>query len=114
MKKNILSRILLFSIAVSTVAIPLSGMSSEKQQIRVATFNIASGLSKAGQLDEKLSLQDDPRLVKVAAIIQKVRPDIILLNEFDFNAEIARANLFQDNYLAIGQSKQKPITYPYS
>ena len=36
------------------------------QSVRVATFNIAMGLEKAGQLSHALAAGDDPRLEQVA------------------------------------------------
>ena len=60
----------------------------------------------------------------IAAIIQKNRPDVLLLNEFNndgLGKDMKALKGFQDNYLSIGQSLnsvdggdiQKPIIYPY-
>jgi endonuclease/exonuclease/phosphatase family metal-dependent hydrolase len=78
--------------------------------VRIATFNIAMGLEEHGQLGLALGSGDDPRLQQVAAILQDVRPDIVLLNEFDFDSAVDAATLFNDNYLAHGQD---PIHYLY-
>ena len=78
--------------------------------VRIATFNVAMGLEESGQLGRALGSDIDPRLRQVAAILQKVRPDIVLLNEFDFDPAVDAATLFNNNYLAHGQD---PIHYPY-
>jgi endonuclease/exonuclease/phosphatase family metal-dependent hydrolase len=78
--------------------------------LRIATFNIAMGLDEPGQLGQALAGVNDPRLQQVAEILQEVRPDIVLLNEFDFDPAVDAARLFNDNYLAHGRN---PINYPY-
>jgi endonuclease/exonuclease/phosphatase family metal-dependent hydrolase len=78
--------------------------------IRIATFNIAMGLEEHGQLGQALIEGNDPRLQQVAEILQSVRPDIVLLNEFDYDIGVDAAGLFNDNYLARGQN---PIHYPH-
>ncbi|PSU24285.1 succinyl-CoA synthetase subunit alpha [Photobacterium kishitanii] len=61
----------------------------------------------------------------IAAIIQKNRPDVLLLNEFNNNGtvdDVRSLNGFQQNYLAVSQSlnsvdggsMQQPIVYPYA
>ena len=78
--------------------------------VRIATFNVAMGLEESGQLGQALANGNDTRLQQLAAILQEVRPDIVLLNEFDFDPMVDAATLFNDNYLAHGQD---PIHYPY-
>lgn len=113
MKLLIRYSILLFTLSMFTLVIT-NLSAAETTTVRVATFNIASGLSAAGELDNTLASQDDQRLLKIAAIIQKTRPDILLLNEFDFNSELKQARLFQQNYLTHSQYGEKSIDYPYS
>jgi len=81
--------------------------------VRVATFNIAMGLAEAGQMGAALASGEDPRLRQVAEILQRVRPDIILLNEFDHEKGTHAASLFNQNYLAKSQGGQQPIEFPY-
>jgi len=82
--------------------------------LRVATFNIAMGLNKADALQVNLLSGEDINLKKVAAIIQTVRPDILLLNEFDYQGGIDSAGLFNKNYLNVSQFGGKPIDYPWT
>ena len=79
--------------------------------VRIATFNVAMGLEAPGDLAAALSGGSDQRLRQVAEILQRVRPDIVLLNEFDYDPSIDAAALLNDNYLALGQQGQEPIRY---
>ncbi len=82
-------------------------------QIRFATFNIAMGLETEGELYERLLSGEDERLKKVAAVIQAVRPDVLLLNEFD-RYELDSGIIFIKNYLEESQHGNKPISYTHT
>ncbi len=105
--------IALLFIALSALTLCRAGSAAENE-LRMATFNVAMGLPQAGQLGRKLSSGQDPRLRQVAEILQRVRPDIILLNEFDYDPDSDAATLLNENYLAKCQNGQLPIYYPYS
>jgi hypothetical protein len=40
----------------------------------------------------------------VSHILQIIRPDVLLLNEFDYEPQGAAVKAFQDNYLAVPQA----------
>jgi Endonuclease/Exonuclease/phosphatase family len=81
--------------------------------LRVATFNVeVLSREKLDQVDEAGHGQH-PQLRSAAEIVQRIRPDILLLNEIDFDAERADARLFVERYLQVGQGGQEPIDYPY-
>ena len=65
--------------------------------IRIATFNMALNRSELGALSADLE-KGDEQAKKVAAIVQMVRPDILLANEVDFDGGKS-ANLLADRYL---------------
>lgn len=88
-------------------------MDSDPATLRIATFNIAMGLDQAGQLSEALAVGSDERLQQVAEILQRVRPDIVLLNEFDYDPAVDAAALLNRNYLSRPQNGQKSIEYRY-
>jgi len=83
------------------------------QTLRVATFNASLNRSEAGELIDDLSTPDDAQVQAVAEIIQRANPDILLVNEFDFDEEGEAAELFQDNYLSVSQNGVYPVEYPY-
>lgn len=82
--------------------------------LRIATFNIAMGLPEPGMLGEKLNHGQDSRLQQVAEILQRVRPDIVVLNEFDYDPGFDAAGLFSEQYLSRSWNGQQAIHYPYS
>ncbi|MCG9758800.1 endonuclease/exonuclease/phosphatase family protein [Pseudoalteromonas sp. Isolate6] len=93
------------------------------QTLRVATFNVsmeATNYQEKGQaidsqkLSQLLQNGQHQQIRNIAEIIQRVRPDVILLNEFDYIAEPNKGvQAFVNNYLAQPQADQQPISYPY-
>jgi len=81
--------------------------------VRVATFNASLNRPQAGQLAEELVAPGSEKASHVAAILQRVRPDILLLNEFDFDAEGVALDGFVANYLAVSQQGETPVDYTY-
>lgn len=69
--------------------------------LRIATFNIED--VRSGDLDTP----DNPRLKQLAAIIQRIRPNILLLNELavEQNDGPTNAEKFAYNYLAVSQGE---------
>lgn len=93
------------------------------QQITVATFNVSMEAENYLPRGERGSSQilvdilangDHPQVKNIAAIIQRVRPDILLLNEFDYIADPKQGvEAFIKNYLNKPQAGSQPIDYPY-
>ncbi len=79
--------------------------------VRVATFNTSLFRGESGALVADLKASD-PQAKAVAAVIQRVRPDIVLINEFDWDANGDAAKDFAENYLNVSQGAE-PIEYPY-
>jgi endonuclease/exonuclease/phosphatase family protein len=79
--------------------------------VRFATFNASLNRNLEGQLVADLSTRANAQAQAVAEIIQRARPDVLLINEFDFAP--AALGLFQDNYLSISQNGAAPIGYPH-
>ena len=80
--------------------------------LRVATYNGSLYDERDGGLVARLQAGDEAAR-KIAAVIQHQRPDLLLLNEFDYDAAGRAADLFQQRYLGDSQSGQAPIEYPY-
>ncbi|MGD9535622.1 MAG: endonuclease/exonuclease/phosphatase family protein [Alphaproteobacteria bacterium] len=81
--------------------------------LRIATFNASLNRSAEGELIADLSTPDDAQARAVAEIVQRVDPDILLLNEFDFDAGGVAADLFRQNYLEVSQNGLVSVDYPY-
>lgn len=86
---------------------------SDDKPIRFTTFNAAMNRPQPGQLISDLETKSNKQARQIAEIIQRVRPDVLLLNEFDFDAKHKAADLFQRRYLEVGQGGQPPIKYEH-
>ncbi|WP_233999561.1 endonuclease/exonuclease/phosphatase family protein [Pseudoalteromonas sp. T1lg22] len=92
--------------------------------IRIATFNVSMDGSNYNErftsltespLPQLLAKGRHPQIHNVATIIQAVRPDVILLNEFDFTGDWQQnVALFQQNFLAQAHGDYQAISYQYS
>lgn len=83
-----------------------------RKPVRFATFNASLNRNNAGDLATELAQLGSTQPATVAEIIQRVRPDILLLNEFDYDT--AALASFQKNYLQVAQGGADPIVYPFS
>jgi len=81
--------------------------------VRFATFNASLNRERSGDLARELEGGGNPQARNVAEIIQRVRPDILLVNEFDYDPDGRSVTVFHDQYLAVGQSGAVPITFPF-
>jgi endonuclease/exonuclease/phosphatase family metal-dependent hydrolase len=83
------------------------------EPLRIATFNASLNRSSAGQLERDLASGADPQAVAIATAIRRLRPDVLLLNEFDHDPRGRSAALFHDLYLAArrGDIDAAPLRY---
>lgn len=84
-------------------------------RIRIATFNVSMNRSSPEGLLDDLK-KGDSQIRKVASIIRLQRPDVLLLNEFDYDAQREALAVFQEAYLQASddQIAGDPIEYQYS
>ncbi|MFT4953042.1 MAG: endonuclease/exonuclease/phosphatase family metal-dependent hydrolase, partial [Pseudoalteromonas tetraodonis] len=91
------------------------------ESLRVATFNVSMDATNYTAKNEKVksdalvnALRSDHQQIKnIAEIIQRVRPDVVLLNEFDYVPKSQGIEYFKTHYLNVGQNDQAAIDYPY-
>lgn len=83
--------------------------------IRFASFNASLNRNNAGDLISDLSTPDNDQAKVIAEIIQRNNPDVLLINEFDYNEGQPQqaAQLFQQNYLAISQNGAPALNYAH-
>ena len=97
----------------SPTAPDLKAAARSEDAVRFATFNASLNRLAEGQLVADLTTTTDAQARTVAEIIQRNRPAVLLINEFDFVAGGEAARLFQDNYLSVSQNGAPPVVYPY-
>lgn len=85
---------------------------SETATLRVATYNTSLYDDADGGLARRLEA-GDAGARKIAAVLQRTRPDVVLLNEFDYDADGRAADLFQQRYLEVAQHGGEPLRYAY-
>jgi hypothetical protein len=111
-----------FSSALILVAglLPGAAAAGGHDTVRFATFNASLNRNAAGQALADLSVPGNAQADAVAEIIQRVRPAVLLINEFDYYAPTAAhpdgplVDAFRDNYLEIGHNGAAPIDYPFA
>ncbi len=101
----------ILAVLLSCAALP-----AVAETVRFASFNGALSRESAGELAEALATGADPQAQRVAEVIQRVRPDVLLVNEVDLHDDIP--GLFARLYLGEGQDATgagpaEPIAYDY-
>jgi hypothetical protein len=81
--------------------------------IRIATFNASLYGKQSGQVLTRLRGGKNRQAIDLASIVQSVRPDILLVNEIDYDNEGKTVDAFADEYLEIGQNGLTGLKYPY-
>ena len=103
---------------VSVAAISPVAAEGPPGSVRFATFNASLNRNTAGQALADLSAPGNAQASAVAGIIQRTRPDVLLINEFDYvDGPVdgnAMTDAFQANYLGIAQGPDvDAIVYPH-
>jgi hypothetical protein len=90
--------------------------------LRIVTFNASLFRREQGALGRELAAPGSPQPSTIAAVLQEVRPDLLLINEFDHDGVLdddhaARppapaALAFVRNYLEVPQQGRAPLSCP--
>lgn len=89
-----------------------SAKSGPPTDVRFATFDALLNRSSAGALATELSAPGSAQPDVIAEVIQRTRPDVLLINEFDYDPAALRD--FQTNYPEVAHGDATPIVYPYT
>jgi hypothetical protein len=81
--------------------------------VRFASFNASLNRGSAGALAAEVSVPGSAQPDVIAEIIQRTRPDVLLINEFDYDEGNVALDGFHDNYLMVAHGTADPIEYPY-
>lgn len=100
-------------ILVALMLCPFAHAQQSAKPVRFATFNVSLNRRSEGQLRRDLAA-DSRQAREIAEIIQRIRPDVLLLNEFDYDSEGLALSLFLDRYLAKPQAGQQALRFQYA
>ena len=92
---------------------PVSPPATAPAAVRIATFDASFSGASSGELAAGLATGDDAQAAAVAEIVQRNRPDIVLIAGFDVS-DASAVDLFRTNYLAVSQHGADPIEYRYT
>ncbi len=82
--------------------------------MRIASYNIAMYRGRAGQLAAELRSGNSQQAKRIAEVLQRVRPDVVLLCEIDYDSENDPARMFAEMYAAKPQAAVlEGLSYPY-
>lgn len=90
--------------------------------LRIATFNASLYRDTAGQLADELESaaesETSTQAHALASILQTVRPDIVLINEIDYEADHRAVNALLKRYIGVGQRDDagrimEPLEYSF-
>lgn len=79
--------------------------------IRVATYNTSLFRDESGGLIADLSGGENQQATRVARVIQRLNPDIVFLNEFDYDAQGEALETFRTQYVGQGDGA---VDYPHA
>ena len=104
-------------LAVVASTVPASAAAEHQgaaTHVRFATYNASLNRAHEGELLADLSEPGDEQATEVAEVIQRNRPDVLLINEFDYVPGHNAVDAFRKNYLGASQQGARPIEYPYA
>lgn len=109
--------ILIFIVSIILVLTASTALAGDHKgapkPVRFASFNASLNRFNTGDLAAELAIPGSAQPDTIAEIIQRTRPDVLLINEFDYDAGDVAAQGFQDNYLSVSHGDAAPIDYPY-
>ena len=91
-------------LAAGVAIVASAAAVSSAETVRIATFNLSLYGQNGGEVLARLQSGDDAQAKHLAEIIQRVRPDVILLNEIDDDPRGEVLDAFCEKYLAVPQN----------
>ena len=113
MFRSPLTAVLSVILAAGSLMLPSPAVAKgPPDPVRFATFNASLNRFNSGDLRADLATRTNAQASAVAEIIQRTAPDVLLINEFDYDP--MALDLFRTNYLEESQNGADPISYPYA
>ncbi|MCA8948889.1 MAG: endonuclease/exonuclease/phosphatase family protein [Planctomycetes bacterium] len=109
----------LLTIVFLAASVPLAWLMLQRDSaapvkvVRFASFNVSLHRKQAGQLLAELESGDSEQAGRIAEIVQRIAPDVLLLCEVDRDDAERAAEVFAERYLAVGRNGQQGIDFPF-
>jgi 3-phytase len=120
-------RLPIAAIAVLVLVTAAATAAPPQSDVRFATFNASLNRPQPAPAADSLTVQlSNPNVndqyrnqaKNVTEVVQRLRPDVLLINEFDplgnADGNPGPEELFRDNFLHVSQNGAEPIDYPYT
>ena len=106
---------LLAILSMLGCSVKSNGFDEPEPRIRLATFNCSLNRNEAGSLAAELAGGNAMQARQIAKILRQIRPDVVLLNEFDYTTDGAAADAFCRDYLETkaAWATEPPLVLPY-
>ncbi|QDT00851.1 endonuclease/exonuclease/phosphatase family protein [Adhaeretor mobilis] len=118
--REYLRLLLFFSLAWALPVQVSADIDQPQPALRFATFNVSLYGENSGEVAQRIAGGKDPQAQALAEIIQRVQPDVLLLNEIDYTPDDRLLKVFLKEYLGKPQNKSgspdgpaKPVEFPY-
>ena len=98
----------------ATTAPGVAAVAEPQPTVRFAVLDTELARGELGGLAKAMRAGDAPDIRRVAEVVQRVRPDVLLLQGVDFDATRETVRLFRRNYLTRSQNGARPIDYPFA
>ncbi len=112
-------RVALFPLILCSNGLAVRKATAETK-VRFATYNVSLYAGSMGEVADRIAAGEDHQARCEAEIIQRISPDVLLLNEVDYDPAGKLVQTFQEMYLAVGQNVSgsesgpaEPIEFPY-
>ncbi|TWT89781.1 hypothetical protein Mal64_01600 [Pseudobythopirellula maris] len=100
-------------LLLAIVAVFVATNAVADQPLRIATYNASLNRGSAGALAAELSSPGSNQPGRIAEVIQRINPDVLLINEFDYDPSGQAVEDFLTNYLGVSQNGLEPVEYDY-
>ena len=110
----------LLTVVCLALSVPLAWMVLNRRSaeprvpvVRFASFNVAMNRRAPGEMLAELRSGKSKQGRRIAEVVQRCAVDVILLCEVDRDAAAEAAKVLAEQYLAVSQSGQAAIEFPY-
>ena len=107
---TVLAQLAIIAVALADTPAAVEPPARAAHMLRIATYNASLNRDTEGALVQTLGTLDaaghgaDHQARVIAEVLQRVAPDVLLINEFDYDAQGTALRLFDERYLRVSQN----------